>query len=95
MCIRDRFINTRRIAWLETNNEGGTTQNSRKILEWRPAGRTSRGRPTKRRIEDDEEDLRIVGIRRWRGDYAMKGLNEKESLKTLESMLGCNATRRS
>ena len=37
-----------------------------KILKWKPVVRIFRGRPRKRRIEDVEEDLRNMEIRRLR-----------------------------
>ena len=36
------------------------------ILEWKPIGTRIRGRPRKRWILDIEEDVQIMGIRRWR-----------------------------
>jgi hypothetical protein len=38
----------------------------RRISEWKPIGKRIRGRPRKRRIVDIEEDMQIMGIRRWR-----------------------------
>jgi hypothetical protein len=38
----------------------------KRILEWKPIGTRIRGRPRKRRIVDIEEDMQIMGIRRWR-----------------------------
>ena len=38
----------------------------KRILEWRPVDTRIRGRPRKRRIADIEEDMQIMGIRRWR-----------------------------
>jgi hypothetical protein len=35
----------------------------KRILDWKPVGR---GRPRKRWIADTEEDMQIMGIRRWR-----------------------------
>jgi len=35
-------------------------------LEWKPIGTRIRGRPRKRWIVDIEEDMQIMGIRRWR-----------------------------
>ena len=37
-----------------------------RILEWKPVGRRIRGRLKKRWIEDVEEDIQTVGIRKWR-----------------------------
>ena len=39
---------------------------SKRILEWKPIGRRIRGRPSKRWILDMEEDMQVMGIRRWR-----------------------------
>ena len=36
------------------------------ILEWKPIGTRIRGRPRKRGILDIEENMQIMGIRRWR-----------------------------
>ena len=38
----------------------------KRILEWKPIGTRIRGRPRKRKIVDIEEDMQIMGIRRWR-----------------------------
>jgi len=37
-----------------------------RILEWKPIGTRIRGKPRKRWIVDIEEDMQIMGIRRWR-----------------------------
>jgi hypothetical protein len=34
------------------------------ILEWKPIGRRIRGKPRKRWIEDIEDDIQIMGIRK-------------------------------
>ena len=39
---------------------------SKRILEWRTIGTGIRGRPRKRWIEDTEEDMQTMGIRRCR-----------------------------
>ena len=36
----------------------------RRILEWKPMGRRIRGRPKKRWIEDVEEDIQMMEIKR-------------------------------
>jgi hypothetical protein len=38
----------------------------KRILEWKPIGTRNRGRPRKRWIADIEEDMQIMGVRRWR-----------------------------
>jgi hypothetical protein len=35
----------------------------KRILEWKPIGKRIRGRPRKRWIEDNEDDIQIMGIR--------------------------------
>jgi hypothetical protein len=37
-----------------------------RILQWKPIGMRTRGRPRKRWIADIEEDLQIMGVRWWR-----------------------------
>jgi hypothetical protein len=37
-----------------------------RILQWKPIGKRIRGRPRKRWIADIEEDMQIMGIRRWK-----------------------------
>jgi hypothetical protein len=37
-----------------------------RILEWKLTGTIISGRPRKRWIVDIEEDMQIIGIRRWR-----------------------------
>ena len=37
----------------------------KRISEWKPVGTRTRGRPWKRWIAGIEEDLRIMGVRRW------------------------------
>jgi hypothetical protein len=36
-----------------------------RILQWKPTGTRTRGRPRKRWIVDIEEDIQIMGIRPW------------------------------
>jgi hypothetical protein len=38
----------------------------KRILQRKPIGTRTRGRPRNRRIADIEEDLQIIGVRRWR-----------------------------
>jgi hypothetical protein len=46
----------------------------KRILEWKPIGTSIRGRQRKRRIVDIEEDMQIMGIKRWRNQC--KGRSE-------------------
>jgi hypothetical protein len=43
-----------------------TREQPNRVLEWKPIGTKIRERPRKRWIVDTEEDLQIMGIRRWR-----------------------------
>jgi hypothetical protein len=38
----------------------------KRVLEWKPTGRRIRGRPKKRWIEDNQEDIQSMEIRWWR-----------------------------
>ena len=57
----------------------------RRILEWKPVGRRIRGRPRRRWIEDVEEDIQTMGIRRWRkmSKERTEGKKIAEKAKTL------------
>jgi hypothetical protein len=38
----------------------------KRILQWKPIGMRIKGRQRKRWIVDIEEDMQIMGIRRWK-----------------------------
>jgi hypothetical protein len=61
-----RFIKSRRIAWLGHVMRMDEKRIPKRVLEWKPTGRTIRGRPRKRWVEDIEEDVQALGIRGWR-----------------------------
>jgi hypothetical protein len=61
-----RFIKSRRIAWLGHVMWMDENRIPKTVSEWKPTGRRIRGRPRKRWIEDTEEDIQMIGIRRWR-----------------------------
>jgi hypothetical protein len=61
-----RFIKSRRIAWIGHVMQMDDKRTPKRILEWKPIGKRIRGRPRKRWIIDIEEDMKIMGIRRWR-----------------------------
>ena len=61
-----RFIQRRRIAWLGHVMWMDDKRTPKKISEWKPIGTRIRGRQRKRWIVDIEEDMQIMGIRRWR-----------------------------
>jgi hypothetical protein len=57
---------------------------------WKHIGTRTRGRPRKRWIADIEEDLQIMGVRRWRKQCEERS----ESLRRLKPTVGCNASKR-
>jgi hypothetical protein len=61
-----RFIKSRRRAWLGHVMRMDDKRTLKIILQWKPIGTRTRGRPRKRRIAGVEEDLEIMGVRRWR-----------------------------
>ena len=73
-----RFIKSRRIAWLGHVMRMDDNRTRKRILEGKPTGTRTRGRPRKRWIADIEEDLQIMGIRRWR-----KQCEEREEWKRI------------
>jgi hypothetical protein len=60
-----KFIKSRRIASLGHVMRVDDKRTPKRILEWKPIGARIR-RPRKRWIVDIEEDMQIMGIRRWR-----------------------------
>jgi hypothetical protein len=60
-----RFIKSRRIAWLGHVMRMDDKRTPKRILQWKPMGTRTR-RPRKRWIAGIEEDLQIMGVRRWR-----------------------------
>ena len=60
-----RFIKSRRIAWLGHVMRMDDKRTPKRILEWKPVDTRIRGRPRKRWIAV-EEDMQIMGRRRWR-----------------------------
>jgi hypothetical protein len=61
-----RFIKSRRIAWLGHVMRTDDKRISKRELEWKSIGTRIRGRPRKRWIVDIEENIQIMGKRRWR-----------------------------
>jgi hypothetical protein len=61
-----RFIKSRRKAWLGHVMRRDDKRTHKRILERKPIGTRIGGRARKRWIIDIEEDMQIVGIRRWR-----------------------------
>jgi hypothetical protein len=61
-----RFIKSGRIAWLSHVMRMDDKRTPKRILQWKPIGTRIRGGPRKRWIAGTEEDLQIMGVRRWR-----------------------------
>jgi hypothetical protein len=61
-----RFIKSRRITWLGLVMRMDDKRTPNRILQWKPIGTRTRGRPRKRWIAGIEEDLQIMGVIRWR-----------------------------
>jgi hypothetical protein len=61
-----RFIKSRRIAWLGHVMWMDDKRTPKRILQWKPIGTRTRGRPWKRWNAGIEEDLQIMGVRQWR-----------------------------
>jgi hypothetical protein len=55
-----RFIKSRRIAWLGHVMRMDDKRTPKRILQWKPIGTRTRGRPRKRRIAAIEEYLQII-----------------------------------
>jgi hypothetical protein len=65
----------------------------KRILQWKPIGTRTRGRPRKRWIAGIEEDLQIMGLRRWRKQREERAEWNKITKKAKTSV-GCNASKR-
>jgi hypothetical protein len=60
------FIKSRRIAWLGHVMHMDDNRTPKRILQWKPIGARTKGRPRNRWIAGIEEDLQIMGVRWWR-----------------------------
>jgi hypothetical protein len=58
-------IKVRRLEWLEHIIRMNETRTVKRIFEEKLGGRRGRGRPRLRWIDDVEDDLRNIGIKRW------------------------------
>jgi len=59
-------IKFRRLEWLGHVVRMNETRSVKKIFEGKLEGRRGRGRPRLRRINDVEDELRKLGVKRWR-----------------------------
>jgi hypothetical protein len=57
-----RFIKSRRIVWLGHVMRMDGKRTPKRVLEWKPIGRSIRGRPRERWIENVEEDVQRMRI---------------------------------
>jgi hypothetical protein len=73
-----RFIKSRRIVWLGHVVRMDDKETSKRILQWKPIGTRTRGRPRRRWIVDIEEDMQVMEIRRWK-----KQCKERAEWKTI------------
>ena len=60
------FILSRRITWLGHVMQIDEKRTPKGLLEWKQIGKCMRGRSRERWIEDVEEDIQRMVIRRWR-----------------------------
>ena len=67
-------IKIRRLEWLGHVSRMNETRSVKKIFEGKLERRRGRGRPRLRWINDVEDDLRKLGVKRWR----TKALNSEE-----------------
>jgi len=65
----------------------------KRILQWKPIGTRTRGRPRKRWIAGIEEYLQIMEVRRWRKQCEERAEWKKITEETKTTM-GCNASKR-
>jgi len=59
-------IKIRRLEWLGHDIRMNENRSVKKIFEGKLEGRRGRGRPRLRWINDVEDDLRKLGVKRWR-----------------------------
>ena len=59
-------IKIRRLEWIGHIIRMNETRSVKKIFEGKLEGRRGRGRPSLRWIDDVKDDLRKLGVKRWR-----------------------------
>jgi hypothetical protein len=65
----------------------------KRILEWKPIGMRITGRPRKRWIVDIEDDVQIMGTRRWRNQFKERA-EWKRIIEKAKTIVDCNASQR-
>jgi hypothetical protein len=66
LCYKTTSIVTMRLEWAGHVQRKSNQRAVKKVYESSMAGRRCRGRPRLRWIDDVEEDLRSMGVKRWR-----------------------------
>ena len=61
-----KFIKSLKLSWYGHTERANDGRMAEQIVTVRTEGMRKRGKPWKRRSDDVEEDLRIMGIRNWR-----------------------------
>ena len=61
-----RFIKAQRIKWLGHYQRMDQTRPARKLLDWKPMGTRSIGKPRQRWQEDVMEDLKKLEVKNWK-----------------------------
>jgi hypothetical protein len=61
-----RFIKGRKIALVGHVMRMDDKRTPKRVLQWKPTGTRTSGRPRKRWIAGIETDLQIMGVRWWR-----------------------------
>ena len=75
-----RFINAQRIKWLGHIQRMAQPRPTRKLLDWKPMGTRTVGRPRQRWQEDVMEDLKKLKFKNWKEmakDRTWRDLAEK------------------
>ena len=61
-----RFIKAQRIKWLGHIQRMDQARPTRKLLDWKPMGTRTVGRPRQRWQEDVMEDLKKLKVKNWK-----------------------------
>jgi hypothetical protein len=77
-------IKIRRLEWLGHVVRMNETRSVKKVFEGKIEGRRSRGRPRLKWINDVEDDLRKLGVKRWR----TKSLEREERAAIIKEAKG-------
>jgi hypothetical protein len=65
----------------------------KRILQWKPIGTRTRGRPRRRWIASIEKDLQIMGGRQWRKQCEERA-EWKKITENAKPTVGCNTSKR-